>query len=203
MPKPISVPFQSISIANLRSKNPFSALGLPPTFNTWAQVTHLHMYFLTVRFRCFPADYVKPWHQHLIDQFSNLAEDKMITNHNIDMRALRSRYLKDLFEQWRGIQAGYDEGLVKGDAVLATAVWRNIFKANPEVDFRRVGEVVSYIRHVLGLLQDVPDEDVASGEVAFEGDPGSERGVVCVRSRLMDSPAPANVAATGAQGFTR
>ena len=116
----------------------------------------------------------------------------MILDHNVDMRALRSRYLKDLFDQWRGIQAGYDEGLVRGDAVLATAVWRNIFRADPNVDFRGVGEVVSYIRHVLSILQDLSDGDVASGELGFDSNPGSERSVVLVKSKLMDAPA-ANV----------
>lgn len=164
-----------------------TALGLPPTFNTWAQVTFLHMYLLTVRIRCFPPDAVTPWHQHLIDHFSNLAEDKMIITHKIDMRAMRSRYLKDLFNQWRGIQAGYDEGLVKGDAVLATAVWRNVFGADPEVDFRRVGEVVSYVRHVLVMLQGMPDSDIASGEIMFGANPGSEKDVVRSRSKMMDS----------------
>lgn len=115
----------------------------------------------------------------------------MTENHGLTVRALRSGYLKDLFEMWRGAQAGYDEGLVKGDAVLATAVWRNIFKADPEVDFRGVGEVVSYIRHVLFMLQSMPDENFFAGDIAFSGNPGSERDVILVKSRLMDSGARA------------
>lgn len=83
--------------------------------------------------------------------------------------------------------AGYDEGLVRGDAVLATAVWRNLFKAEEGVDFRGVGEVVSYMRGVLAGLDQMGDEGIASGEVAF-GSPGTERNGVLVRSRLMDAP---------------
>lgn len=80
--------------------------------------------------------------------------------------------------------AGYDEGLVRGDAALATAVWRNIFKADENVDFRGVGELVSYIRGVLKGLDEMPDESVAGGEVVF-GNPESERDGVLRKSRMM------------------
>ena len=110
----------------------------------------------------------------------------MVANHNMVARAVRNKYLKDLFVQWRGLQAGYDEGLVKGDAVLATAVWRNIFKGDPEVDWRGVGEVVSYVRHVLRVLGEMSDAEIANGDLGFGGDPGSEREGILVRSRLMD-----------------
>ena len=73
---------------------------------------------------------------------------------------------------------------MKGDAVLAAAVWRNVFKADQDGDFRGVGEVVSYIRGVLKGLDEMPDESIASGKVVF-GDPGSERDGVLLRSRLM------------------
>ena len=108
----------------------------------------------------------------------------MVLVHNVAARSIRNKYLKDLFTQWRGLLAGYDEGLVKGDAVLAAAVWRNVFRAEPDVDFRGVGEVVSYMRGVLKGLDEMPDESIASGRVFF-GDPGSERDGVLLRSRMM------------------
>ena len=177
------------------------ALGLTPTFNTWAQVTFLHMYLLTVRMRCFPAEHAPTWHQHLLNHFFYIAEDHMVTVHNVHSRAIRNKYLKDLFVQWRGLLAGYDEGLIKGDAVLATAVWRNVFKADEDLDFRGLGEVVSYMRGVLRGLDSMKDDAIASGEVVF-GDPGSERAGVLIRSRMMaslDEPLPGQNASTGAQ----
>ncbi|KAL9098606.1 MAG: hypothetical protein Q9163_005769 [Psora crenata] len=162
----------------------YERLGLPPTFNTWAQVTFLHMYFLTCRFRVFPPAYAPIWHQHLLDHFFFLAEDRMTTQHGMVAGSVRSKYLKDLFVQWRGLMAGYDEGLVKGDAVLATAVWRNIFKADADVDFRGVGQVVSYMRGVLQGLERIKDEELAAGDVVF-GDPGSEMDNVLSRSKMM------------------
>lgn len=164
-----------------------SALGLTPTFNTWAQITFLHMYLLTCRLRCFSPAQAPIWHQHLLDHFFYIAEDRMVTTHNIAARSIRNKYLKDLFVQWRGLLAGYDEGLVRGDAVLATAVWRNIFKADEGVDFRGVGEVVSYIRGVLKGLDEMEDDGIARGEVVF-GNPESERDGVLIKSRLMTMP---------------
>ena len=164
-----------------------SEAGLTPTFNTWAQVTLLHMYLLTVRMRCFPPDHAPAWHQHLIDHFSYAAEDRMVVLHNISSRMIRNRYLKDLFVQWRGLTARYDEGLVQGDALLATAVWRNIFKGDAEVDLRRLGQVVSYMRNVLSKLDAMDDKGIASGDVVF-GDPESEAALVRVRSKMMDQP---------------
>ena len=87
--------------------------------------------------------------------------------------------------------AGYDEGIVRGDAVLATAVWRNIFKADENVDFRGVGEVVSYIRGVLKGLDEMADESIAGGEVVF-GSPGTEREGVLQKSRMMIESAREN-----------
>ena len=112
----------------------------------------------------------------------------MATQHGIVASSVRAKYLKDLFLQWRGLTVGYDEGLMKGDAVLATAVWRNIFKADPNVDFRGVGQVVSYMRGVLQGLEGIKDETIASGEVMF-GDPSTEKQGVLVTSRTMGNPA--------------
>lgn len=135
----------------------------------------------------FPAATASVWHQHLLDHFFYIAEDRMVTTHNMAARSIRNKYLKDLFVQWRGLLAGYDEGLMKGDAVLATAVWRNVFKADPEVDIRGLGEIVSYIRGVLKGLEGISDEGIGSGEVVF-GNPEMERNGVMVKSAMMDSP---------------
>ncbi|KAL8674802.1 MAG: hypothetical protein Q9168_000783 [Polycauliona sp. 1 TL-2023] len=164
----------------------YEDLGLAPTFSTWAQITFLHMYILTVRLRAFPVAHAPSWHQHLLDHFFYSAEDRLVREHNIQARSLRNKYLKDLFTQWRGLLAGYDEGLVKGDAVLATAVWRNVFGGKEDVDLVALGEVVSYTRGVLKGLDGMEDEVVADGEIQF-GDPKTQRKVVEIRSKMMDT----------------
>lgn len=159
--------------------------GLKPTFSTWSQVTMLHMYLLSVRLRCFPGPSAQPWQQHLLDHFFYDAENRMTINHNMHARGTRNKYLKDLFVQWRGLLAAYDEGLVKGDAVLAAALWRNVFKANDEVDVMTLAEIVSYMRRALKGLDTLPDEKMGQATLEF-GSPGSESGVVGVRSQMMD-----------------
>ena len=108
----------------------------------------------------------------------------MVKDHNVHSRAIRNKYLKDLYSQWRGLLAGYDEGLVRGDTVLATAVWRNILKADDNVDFVGLGQVVSYMRGVLKGLDGMSDEAIASGEVVFS-DPATEKPGVLIRSSMM------------------
>jgi cytochrome b pre-mRNA-processing protein 3 len=162
-------------------------LGLKPTFSTWSQVTMLHMYFLAIRFRCLPEEQSQPWQQHLLDHFFYDAEDRMTLQHNIVARMTRNGYLKDLFTQWRGLLAAYDEGLMKGDAVLAAAVWRNLFKAQQDVDLKKVALVVAYMRSMAKAMESLPNEAVETGQVAFQ-DPKAQLKLVESRSQMMDVP---------------
>lgn len=161
--------------------------GLKPTFSTWSQVTMLHMYLLSVRLRCFLAPSAQPWQQHLLDHFFYDAENRMTVCHNMHARGTRNKYLKDLFVQWRGLLAAYDEGLVRGDAVLAAAVWRNVFKAKEDVDLKILAQIVSYMRRALKGLEALPDEKINLAALQF-GDPEKEAALVGLKSRLMDLP---------------
>jgi cytochrome b pre-mRNA-processing protein 3 len=109
----------------------------------------------------------------------------MEINHNMHTRGNRQKYLKDLFIQWRGLLAAYDEGLMKGDAVLAAAIWRNIFKADENVSVKSLALIVSYMRRALRGLDSVPDHSLVSGLIGF-GSPAAELDVVELRSKRMD-----------------
>lgn len=62
------------------------------------------------------------YQQNFIDHFFYEAEEKMV---QLKVKpAQRPGYMKDLFEQYRGMTVAFDEGLCSGDAVLATAIWR-------------------------------------------------------------------------------
>lgn len=145
----------------------FKDIGLEPTFSVWSQVTFLHMYMLTVRMRDLPTNKEYLEHQkYLVEHFSADAEDRMNLWHGMgSSRTVRNKYLKDLFIQWRGAMYAYDEGLVKGDAVLAAAVWRNLWKADEEVDWQKVAMVVAYVRRCLTQLSDMSLQDI-TGELS-------------------------------------
>ncbi|KAG9257305.1 ubiquinol-cytochrome C chaperone-domain-containing protein [Emericellopsis atlantica] len=153
---------------SLNPGNPWHTLfNMPPTFSTWSHVTMLHLYLLNARIRCFDRDAFANWRQQLIDHFSFEAEKKMHVEHNITSSALRQRYLKDMFTQWRGIMVAYDEGVVKGDAILAAAVWRNLFKGAEDADPRALAAIVGWMRACMKSLEGVSDEAFATraGEV--------------------------------------
>jgi cytochrome b pre-mRNA-processing protein 3 len=148
----------------------FNDIGMDPTFSTWSQVTYLHMYLLTVRLRALDSQTsFQNYQRYLLEHFSHAAEDKMLILHGMSARGIRNRYLKDLFIQWRGLLAAYDEGLVKGDAVLAGAVWRNLFKGDEEVDWIKVSVIVGYMRRVAAMLGSVEINEIAG---AIEGTDG-------------------------------
>jgi len=138
------------------------------------------MYLLTVRLRALPTrESVQTYSRHLIDHFSHNAENRMDVLHDMGSRTVRNKYLKDLFIQWRGIIAAYDEGLIKGDAVLGAAVWRNLWKASStgpdgqEIDWTKVAWVVAYMRRVLSEISKMDEADLvfslSSGDVKSSG----------------------------------
>ncbi|KAL9080605.1 MAG: hypothetical protein Q9157_000660 [Trypethelium eluteriae] len=166
---------------------PLPELGLKPTFSTWAQITMLYMYTFLVRLRCLDAAEFGMFFQHLNNAYSTSAEERMITYHHINMGGIRQKYLKDLFNQWRGVIAAYDEGLIKGDAVLATAIWRNIFKADEGVDVEAVATVTSYLRKCLSMLDKTGDEQVKRVIVKWPG-LEHEQGLVRAQSPQLKAP---------------
>ncbi|KFY07484.1 hypothetical protein V492_07099 [Pseudogymnoascus sp. VKM F-4246] len=171
-------------------------LGLKPTFSTWSQVTMLHMYLLTVRLRCFPASTSSIYQQHLIDHFFYDAEHRMVVSHNMEARGTRNKYLKDLFIQWRGILFAYDEGLVRGDAALASAVWRNVWKGEEDVDIKGLTKVIAYMRKSLMDLEATEELDMQMGKWKWS-DPDAMKVLVGKKSPMMDKPFIENTEAVG------
>ncbi|RPA74541.1 hypothetical protein BJ508DRAFT_230692 [Ascobolus immersus RN42] len=143
------------------------------TFNSWAQVTLLHIWMLCARFRTFPREKSKVWQHHLVDHFFFDAEEKMVKGFDMTNGSLRTRYLKDMFVQYRGMVAALDEGLFKDDPTLASAIWRNVFDASENVDLEHLTAVVSYVRRCLHGLDKVSDDTVEKGLIYF-GNPADE-----------------------------
>ncbi|KAG7051423.1 putative 3-oxoacyl-[acyl-carrier-protein] synthase [Colletotrichum scovillei] len=135
-------------------------LDLQPGFSSWSQATMLHMYLVLARLRCLDRDSSRNLQHQFIDQFFFDCERMMHLNHGMTSAALRQRYLKEIFVQWRGLIAAYDEGVVKDDKVLGAAVWRNLFKSREDADLRQVAAVVGWMRATLQDLEAAPVEDI-------------------------------------------
>ena len=118
----------------------------------------LHMYMVFARVRNLEPEMASLFQRQLVDHFFFDAEDRIAQNHGVSTRSLQQRYLKDLFVQWRGAILAYDEGVARGDPALAAAVWRNVFKGRPDVDFRALAAIVSWMRLCLKMLDQMPDE---------------------------------------------
>ena len=108
----------------------------------------------------------------------------MVVWHRLAARGVRNKYLKDLAQQWRGVLFSYDEGVIRGDAVLAAAVWRNVFKGDEGVDLEDLALVTAFLRGQLRMLDGLSDVEVGEGMVRFQ-DPGTFRAVVGRESGLM------------------
>lgn len=104
--------------------------------------------------------------------------------HSISTRSVRNKYLKDLASQWRGVLFSYDEGLIQGDAVLAGAIWRNVFKGDENVDLELLAQATAYLRGQLRVLDRLMDQEISEGKVVFE-DPAKYRSLVAKESPMM------------------
>lgn len=144
---------------------------------------------LQVRFRMLPETHASLWIQHLTNQAFYAAEDRLVVWHKFNANSLRQKHLKDMFGQWRGVLVSYDEGLMKGDAMLGAAVWRNLLGGKDDADFEKIAQIVGYMRRELKRLDNASDEEVSNGHWKFQGDPGQEASLVKTPSRLMKQSA--------------
>ena len=143
------------------------------------------MYMMQVRFRMLPETHASTWIQHLTNHAFYAAEDRLVVWHKFNANSLRQKHLKDMFSQWRAVLLSYDEGLMKGDAMLASAVWRNLMGAKEDVDFQKLAQIVGYMRKEIKRLENASDEEVVNGAWTFKGDPGDEASLVKQASKMM------------------
>ena len=134
-------------------------MDLTPSFATWMHVTFLHMWMLHARMRRLPVDISKQIQNELKNHFFYVAEERMKALHKLTSSDLRTKYLRDFFEQWQGAVFSYDEGLIRGDAILATALWTSIFKSDDRSPVENVTTVVEYARSTLQYLDGLSDAD--------------------------------------------
>lgn len=145
----------------------YSTLNLPRSFSQWFQITTLHYWILSVRFRAMPLKYGKNYQQKLVDRYFSDMELRMSQELGINSNRIIEGYLKDYHTQMLGSVLSYDEALVSDDITLAGALWRNVFNGDPNVDMRHIESLVGYVRSQLYVLSKMSDREVGFGKFRF------------------------------------
>lgn len=146
----------------------YDTLGLPRTFQEWYQITVLHVWMLFVRMRAMPFKIGKNYQQKLVDKFFKDIELRLSEEVNINSGRIRSMYMKDFHAQMIGIVASMDEAIgSNSDAVLASALWRNLFNGDKNVDIVKLEAVVRYVRMQLYVLSKISDRAFGFGDFEF------------------------------------
>jgi len=109
----------------------YNQCGLPKSFQAWFQITNLHIYLLTVRFRGLPSPIGRNFTQELINHFFIDSEYRMQSPnyYNVKQQRAVKAHMQDLLSQHHGSIMAFDEALINSDTVLASALWRNLFGA--------------------------------------------------------------------------
>ncbi len=146
----------------------YSTLGLPRTFAQWYQITILHIWMLFVRMRALPFKVGKNYQQKLVDKFFKDIDMRLSEEMDIRSGTIRTKYLKDFHSQMIGIVASLDEALAsKSDAVLASAIWRNVFNGDKNIDIVKLEAVIRYVRMQLYVLDKISDRAFGFGDFEF------------------------------------
>ncbi|KXS19898.1 hypothetical protein M427DRAFT_152336 [Gonapodya prolifera JEL478] len=142
-----------------------NTLKLPDTFETWFYLTTLHMWMLSTRGRAAGEAWQSMWR----DMSEILWTDceKRMYEGGVTNFTLINRGLKDLLAAHYGHLLAYDEGLSKGDAILAGALWRNLFSESSDVSILDICTAIKYVRHELVKLDRASSEEIIAAGNTF------------------------------------
>ncbi|KAJ3092313.1 hypothetical protein HK102_008624 [Quaeritorhiza haematococci] len=137
-------------------KNPdfVNKFGLQDNFQSWFSVTVLHLWAYNARLRAEGPD-GKDMKQEI---FNHLWMDVEIKLHQAGVKQKVGQIISDLLSAYYGQTLAYDEGLYRGDAVLASALWRNVF-ASQDADIQQLSAFVRYVRENIVMLNEASKND--------------------------------------------
>lgn len=145
----------------------FERLGLPQTFFQWYQIEVLHIWMLYVRMRAMPRKYGREYQQKLVNGVFDDIDYQLREVLRVDSDRTVNNYKKQFSQQLRGSVFSYDEALLGGDTVLASALWRNLYAQSAAVELTVLAHLVQYVRANLYVLARMSDVDFASGLFKF------------------------------------
>ncbi|KAK9465592.1 ubiquinol-cytochrome C chaperone-domain-containing protein [Lipomyces arxii] len=142
-------------------------LDLTPTLAQWFSIASLHAWMLLVRMRALPPKYADVYEQALIDGIFLDMEKRIVAEYNVRSGRLINNSLKEFNVQLRGAVFAYDEAILVSDAVLAAAIWRNVFNGRQNINLDHLASLVRHVRTHLYVLDKMSDFDFAVGRFAF------------------------------------
>jgi len=101
---------------------------MPENFRTWFTVTTLHAWMINCRLRALLPPYGRAYQGHLVSVFFNDVESRMKNSYGVKKASRVDQYAREALHRYHGSVMAYDEGLLRGDATLASALWRNLLE---------------------------------------------------------------------------
>ena len=142
----------------------FSNLKLPDTMQSWFLIMQLHMWLCLVRFKQ-EEENGKLITQELTSIFWKDLEYRMRELGSMGTVQLKKTLYK-MGTQFIGLILAYDEGIMSTDSLLASAVWRNFFKSDPECVLH-VDTMVEYIRRQARHTETWTPLNIIKGQISW------------------------------------
>ncbi|KAI9355370.1 ubiquinol-cytochrome C chaperone-domain-containing protein [Zopfochytrium polystomum] len=114
--------------------------NLPDNFQTWFNITVIHLWLCSAKLRALGA----PGNELRQEMFNLLWVDVELRLSKSGVKHNLNKIVTDLLSSYYGQTLAYDEGLVLGDAVLAAALWRNVYLGG-DASAQSLQELVEYI----------------------------------------------------------
>ena len=142
----------------------FTVFRLPDTLQSWFFIIQLHLWLCIVRFKQ-EGENGKLLTKVLITLFWKDVEYRVKMLGGIGTIG-QKKSVYELGTQFLGLTLAYDEGIMSTDAKLASAVWRNFFKSDPECVLL-VDMLVEYIRRQAQHTESWTPVKVLKGEISW------------------------------------
>jgi cytochrome b pre-mRNA-processing protein 3 len=136
----------------------YGDIALPPTFQSWFSLTHLHVWMVQSKLQN------KKMNNALADQLHNDLQLKLYAL-GIDNVRIYDSYMKELMASYFGGNLAMDEGFEGGDAMLASALWRNVFLMDEAIETEKLVKMADYVRKQMSYVHSLSVEDLLENRV--------------------------------------
>jgi len=144
----------------------FVSCKMPDTYQSWFNIISLHMWMILVRLKQ-EGDIGRTLSRHVIEVMWNDMEERLRLLDVIDTSEKREA-MEEYCQQFFGSIIAYDEGLMRDDKVLASALWRNLFHLRKDIDAESLLLMVEYVRKQTQYLEQQDSETILdSGEIKW------------------------------------